>query len=664
MSRKTAISQRRLFPSIVIISAVFVFAAAAFAAKPYPEGEGGSSDPYPPVVGEGKNPTGGGAVSTPDVPPSLNSFSFEDVPLTGPKLKTGYVLTHEHPTEGMAFGGNYGYAGPISNFVNGIPEDGYTEPCSGCSALGKCDHAEFKGSFGQYFTGRDVGDHPSHRGPYFDSFTHLRYSSEWIEDAFSPAAPYADSQMKIMVAFAVENEAMCEQLYYVNKENGGAGGQGYACSHGDSVSSLERQLANLKKWAAAHSKWVEIAYTATQARSIINRNKLAVVLGIEAEYAWGAENQHFDPVSRLNQYYDDGARSFYLAHKVNSRLAGADIYRDDTMKSGGGIIRAMQAIAGCLYYDDNVGRFPLVGPDAHGKPHDYCANDDHCGNNAIDGPSITDACNYKVSDISEANLLTYVTQGGTAFNGFAIYPKPPGFPDATGGLRTEGSVQRNNLSLSADGSRVVVEAMRKGMIMTLDHVSSRARTAIYKHSQDYYNYPVNALHNNPNEMLIDPVPNEYEFDKQERAYVKDTGGIFGVRLGPIDAKRYDNSGVTADCANTSTENAKVLAYLLDEGQRVGYALDFATITEGTQSRTKAGCLSLGTDYLDAYNGNNVTQGLAHIGNMRAWHNELAVVGLKPQYINELKNNGAEHFLRMWEKAEFIANMPATIMSIL
>ncbi len=346
---------------------------------------------------------------------------------------------------------------------------------------------------------------------------------------------------------------------------------------------------------------------------------------------------------------------------MNSRLAGADIYRDKN-SSAGKQIRAMQAISGCFYYDDDVGAFPLRSGKLN--PTNLCDNNKKCGLNAIKGPKVTDACNYKISDISEANAGLWLGKGDGEFNGFNIYPKPPGFTDASGGSHMAGNIERNNLSLSADGSRVVVEAMRRGMIMNLDHVSSKTRTDIYNHSQEYYNYPVNALHNNPNEMLLDPVPHEYDFDKHERSYIKGTGGIFGVRLGPINAKSYDKSGVTANCSNTSTENAKVLAYLIDEGLRVGYSLDFATITEGTHSRTKAGCLDLGTDYLDAYNGNKVTQGLAHIGNMRAWHNELAEIGMKQKYINVLKNKGAEHFLKMWEKSEFIANMPSTIMAIL
>jgi hypothetical protein len=574
-----------------------------------------------------------------------------------PAITGGYVLTHEHPTAGMAFGGNYAFAGASGNYQNGIMENGYTASCGGCAALSNCDHGEVKGSFTAAVgaLGRDMGDHASYTGPLHDSNSHLRYSTQWIKEAFSPTETiYQDSRMKVMVAFAVENEALCEQLYYVNKGNGGPGGDGYACSKGDSYTSLTRQLNSIKAWVTAHSSWMEIAYTAADVRRIVAANKLAIILGIESEYAFGAENKTFDPVARLESYYNQGVRTFYLAHKINSRLAGADIYYPKTTDAGKAI-RATQAISGCFYYDDHVGTFPRVD-----GSFNYCSNDSQCGVNGFKGNKLFDACNYKFSDISEVNMTDYVLlQGDGVFNGFDIYPKPPGF-SGTGGSYMDGAVERNNLGLSVNGGNVVRRAMQLGMIINLDHVSSRARTDIYLIAQNEFGgYPVNALHNNPNEMLPDtppsgsPAPHEYDFDRSERDYIRTTGGIFGVRLGPVDANGYSASGVTLNCPKTSTETAKILAYLLDEGLKLGYSLDLATVTEGVHSRTLEGCgTSLGTDYIHAY-GSHVSEGLSHIGMMKKWHKELEAIGMSASYLNQLKNDGAEAFVQMWESSEYL-----------
>ncbi len=605
---------------------------------------------------------------------SHNGLALADVPLTGAALTSGYVMTHEHPTEGMAFGGNYSWAGS-GNFRTdwGMP-DNAVPSCSGCPALSSCDHGEVKGTMTGFLYGEDMSDHPA-RSVKFDSFSHLRYSSQWIKDA-SYSAP-TTNKMRIMVAYAVENEAMCEMLYYYNDGNGGANGVGYPCTTGDSVNSLERQIAALKKWAADNSSWVEVAYTAAQARDIANRNKLVLILGIESEYAFGAEDRSFDPVDRLIRYHDDGVRTFYLAHKINSRLAGADIY----MNSGtfaGKAIRAQQAISGCFYVDDHVAPVGSSFDINNGDGHYYCQTGCEKGGNGtantFKGSGVFDDCNYKISEISETNMVWYIANGASIMNGFYKYPKPAGFSDASGGSYLDTStfpgIERNNLSLSDNGERVVAEAMRRGMLINLDHTSSRSRTDIHNISQDYYNYPVNAFHNRPNSMVVSPEPNEYEFNDNELDYIKNSDGIFGHILGPMDAvENQPNVGNSiSNCPNTATENAKVLAYLMDRGLNVGYALDFATITEGAHSRTHEAlndgtdCRGLGTDHLHT-SGGVTTEGIAHIGQMADWHDELTTVGLNSYYVNELKNNSAEHFLRMWEKSEFISSMPATVMSI-
>lgn len=564
---------------------------------------------------------------------------------------SGYVLTHEHPAYGMAFGGNYAFAGSPGNYINGIMENGYTANCGGCAPLSNCDHGEVKGSFTAALgkpLGRDMGDHASYMGPLHDSNSHLRYSTEWVKEAFAPPQPFfQDTSMKIMVALAVESEAMCEQLYYANKENGGAGGRGYACSKGDSIRSLERQLDSIKAWVARNDSWMQIAYSAAEARNIANSNKLAIVLGVEADYAFGAENRTFDPVVRLNRFYDQGVRTFYLAHKINSRLSGADIYMPKDSNAGKAV-RATQAISGCFYYDDNVGQFPLQG--RFGK---YLC-DNNCGKNAFKDEKIFDQCVYKFSDISEVNFADYVLiRGAGDFNGFNLYPKTPGFT-GQGGSTTIDGVERNNLGLSYDGERVLREAMLKGMIVNLDHVSSKAREKIFELATKVFDgYPLNALHNNPNARLTgENKPHEYDFDDHELDYIRSTGGIFGVRVGPLNAKEYPSSGVSVNCPKTSTETAKILAWLIDQGISIaGYSLDYSTVTEGVHSRTLHNCgLELGKDRIHKY-GSHVAEGLSHVGMMKKWHKELETIGLKKQYLDKLKNDGAEAFLQMWMSSE-------------
>ncbi len=581
----------------------------------------------------------------------------------------GYVLTHEHPTQGMAFGGNYAFTGAAGNYQNGVMENGYTAQCGGCSVAGICDHGEAKGSLGGLFLGKDIGVHSSYDGPLRKSFSHLRYSTEWIKEAHKPTEEkYQDSRARIMVAFAVENESMCEQLYYVNDKDGGDGHEGYGCTKGDSFPSMKRQLDAMKDWVAANSDDMQIAYTPAEARDIINDDKLAIILGIESEYSFGSEASTFDPVDRLNTYIDEGVRTFYLSHKINSRLTGADVYLPRG-NSSGKALRMSQAISGCFYYDDHVGEFPLYRADGY----KYCGHEKRCGNDAFKGAKITDTCSYKLSDISEANLSSYILlYGSRLFNGFEIYPLPPSFtpeamtiaPANTGGTsyNSNTDIERNNLGLSHEGERVVREAMLNGMIVNIDHVSSKGRTHMREISRQFNNYPLNALHNKPNERLTDKGSyrrHEYDLDSHELDYITETGGFFGLRMGPTDSLEDHegavvdgfDSGISNDCANSSTETGKMLAWLLEKGLSVGYSLDFATITQAVYSRTTAKCnfriVGETEDDFNLYDG-HITEGLSHIGMMKKWHNELEAVGLRSEYLNQLKNDGAEQFLQMWE----------------
>jgi len=78
------------------------------------------------------------------------------------------------------------------------------------------------------------------------------------------------------------------------------------------------------------------------------------------------------------------------------------------------------------------------------------------------------------------------------------------------------------------------------------------------------------------------------------------------------------------------------------------------VTQGVHSRTYEQCgLSLGTDRIHTYDG-RTTEGLSHIGVMRQWHEELAEIGMAQTYLDRLKNDGAEGFVRMWETSEYLA----------
>jgi len=601
-------------------------------------------------------------------------------------LTKGYVLTHEHPMVAMSFGGNYAFTGSDSNYnpLHGIMDEGYSEECGGCTIAGNsCDHGEFHGGLFEFIdvVGSDMSAHRSRHGPTQKSFSHVKYSTEWVREAFNPIEPeFNDARMRIMVAYAMDNETMCDSLYEYNLGNGGPNDDGWSCQRGDSLFSLDRQIRATKAWARANSDWMEVALTAADARRIVESGKLAIIIGIEADYAFGAESKTFDVVERLNLYHQMGVRTFYPAHKLNSRLTGADIYRS-VEENPGRLLRINQAFAGCFYVDDNVMPFPLLKNEDDPNSHNYC--DNTCGDNHFKGTGLNAACNAQANEVSNAAVMTMLP-GKRRFkqlNGFRVYPKPPGFTGQFGSRvepfpanwsqksKNSTEIEYNNLGLSTDGRRVMAAAMKKGMIITMDHMSMRARVQLREMSRTRNDYPLNGFHNNPNAILVGgkkvkntkmQYPNEYDFEQRDFRAIKETGGIFGARLGPINVDE-DHPRMPAsvrnieDCPGTATENAKALAFLLNNNVNVAYSLDYSTVTKGTFSATYANCgKPSGTDSFNEYEKDgeiHETEGLSHMGMMKKFHMELDRVGMPNAYLDQLKNDSAEQFLQMWEASE-------------
>jgi hypothetical protein len=84
---------------------------------------------------------------------------------------------------------------------------------------------------------------------------------DWLERAFLGG-------VKLMVMHAVNNEVLCKTVNHV-----------LSCNHMDTV---DMQIAAAKH-LEAHVGWYRIAYSAEQARQIINSGRMAVVLGIEVD---------------------------------------------------------------------------------------------------------------------------------------------------------------------------------------------------------------------------------------------------------------------------------------------------------------------------------------------------------------------------------------------
>lgn len=153
------------------------------------------------------------------------------------------------------------------------------------------------------WTDRHVNNRDKASWPAWRAIAHQQVHTSWLKQAY-------DDGLRLMVMSALSNEAFCELLPDANRA------PGYGC--GD-VENVARQLnAAIALDNDASVPWYQIAYSAAQARAIINANKLAVVLSVEASDIFNRPN----PVVNLQGLYNHGVRTLQPLHQFNSRLGG------------------------------------------------------------------------------------------------------------------------------------------------------------------------------------------------------------------------------------------------------------------------------------------------------------------------------------------------------
>jgi microsomal dipeptidase-like Zn-dependent dipeptidase len=118
--------------------------------------------------------------------------------------------------------------------------------------------------------------------------------------------------LKLMVLTAVHSYTLCRLLPESRKDF-------HTC---EDAPNLLRQLATAKKFIDEQD-WIEVATDANSALKIIEANKLAVILSIEASNVF--DQEHW--LDEFEQYWQLGVRSMQLVHQFDNTLAGAAIHK-------------------------------------------------------------------------------------------------------------------------------------------------------------------------------------------------------------------------------------------------------------------------------------------------------------------------------------------------
>jgi microsomal dipeptidase-like Zn-dependent dipeptidase len=228
----------------------------------------------------------------------------------------GFVDSHLHITADMRAGGRVIYGKAFDRF--GIP----TALGQDAGEHGADGSLDVTGNLLR--TGLPFGTHDTHGWPTFtgwptnDTQTHQQTYYVWLERAFKAG-------LRLVVAQTADDEPICR---IEPRKNG-------SCDETRSIKAQIRRLRGLQDYVDAQSGgpgrgWFRLVTSPAQARRVIARGKLAVVIGIESSDLFGCSERSGRPqctkrdIDRgLRAYRRLGVRGMFVAHWINNALAGS-----------------------------------------------------------------------------------------------------------------------------------------------------------------------------------------------------------------------------------------------------------------------------------------------------------------------------------------------------
>ncbi len=383
----------------------------------------------------------------------LSAMVFTARCQTSPPLN-GFVDMHTHPMSNWGFG---------SELFYGEADGNPAEALGSCSCVHNFVVFPFAGHCGQQNLYRNnivdglephakVAGYPGFEAwPTCKTITHQQMWVDWIRRAY-------EGGLRGMVALAVNNHCLADAA-----ETRGPN---------DDQTSVNLQLEKLRGFVLRHADFMEIALTAADFRRIVAANKLAVVMGVEADnlgnfyepadekgatYTPDPTNQEI--ARELDRLYDLGVRYIFPIHITNNVFGGSAIYLASFNVSN-------------KYNTGKTFEVEKVRTDTSGIGFRL--------QSPADGKSI--------------NLIASLVMKYTG----AILPESvmpdrlsnfPAYPDPGDGFG-----HRNALGLTDKGRFAISYMMKKKMLIDIDHCSEKSATEIIKMAQEI-NYPLNSGHN-------------------------------------------------------------------------------------------------------------------------------------------------------------------------
>ncbi|HQR36135.1 MAG TPA: membrane dipeptidase, partial [Blastocatellia bacterium] len=341
----------------------------------------------------------------------------------------GYADLHCHPMAHLGFGGN---------LFAGEPDGAMDEALRWCSEKHGAGGTGLFGEVGSLFMaafegkgpGHHVGGYPEFDGwPRYTSLIHQHMYVDWIRRAY-------EGGLRLICAAAVNNPLLA-------KEFGG--------SYTDDVTAINLQIEAIKQFITRHSTWMEVALTPDDAKRIITGNKLAVVLAVEVEALgnWVRESDcSNEQVSmELRRLFGMGVRMITPIHLINNAFGGTEIKGEV---------------------------FNILNRFMRGEG-DYFEVES----------GLAEGIEFRLGEEGEEDLVKWFKGVGNVISGKGFY-QPPAYDQTMPG-------HINKRGLTDRGKFLVEEMMRLGMLIDVDHMSTKSINDTLTIAERY-RYPVVSTH--------------------------------------------------------------------------------------------------------------------------------------------------------------------------
>jgi len=289
------------------------------------------------------------------------------------------------------------------------------------------------------FLGTLIFQHPHTGGPSFRDFpTFLSAAHEQMH--ITQVHRAWEGGLRLMTVLAVQNLG----AEYITAKAAGDG----EIHPSTERAILEAQVCAVRQLAKLNDDWMQIAYTPDEARDIIGRGKLALVLGIEMDGIGRIDGMN-SLEEEVQYLWDLGIRQVFPVHGPDGRLGGAALFEP-----------AYNTLTDLL----NRGKLNLHIPDLPLWPARFFdVKDSGCRPNTLDRVPAGECVLFRFErDQNRAILFGTIP----LVNPVRAYDEPDNPNNPQG--------QINKLGLTDDGRVYIRELMKKGMIVDLSHMSAKS----------------------------------------------------------------------------------------------------------------------------------------------------------------------------------------------